>query len=212
VNRLGGTVKNIDGILIDDDIWIRSFWEQRCQESGRALATFANVQQSIELLASSELDRTIPVFVDSYLGDDEPLGQIQAKAIFDFGYQNIYLSTSAPPDNWQDFSYLKGVINKEPPSWFVCINADPKQARSKLLERMTSEQRVIFDKRMNELISNRQGLDAGAWPVSDGSGSYWPEEVLDAWEEALYHNPSDEALEQIIHDAWFGAVAPHENR
>ncbi|MBC8550237.1 MAG: hypothetical protein H8D23_11390 [Candidatus Brocadiales bacterium] len=60
------------------------------------------------------LSKDSTFYIDSNLENDVK-GEIVAKKLFDLGYRNLYLATGYEPDDFNEFTFLKGVQGKEPP-------------------------------------------------------------------------------------------------
>jgi hypothetical protein len=75
------------------------------------MLAFKSVDEFLE--GSSTLDRSVPIYIDSNLGNGIR-GEVEAKRLFDLGFKNIYLATGYEPDKFPNLPYLSGVVEKEP--------------------------------------------------------------------------------------------------
>jgi hypothetical protein len=106
------TTNKIDAILIDDDKFIRMDWESYAKENNIKLLTFSSTKEFKEY--QSDLDKSVDVYIDRQLGDDEPKGEDFAKKLHDNGFKNIYMATGHNAEMFSSFTFLKGVIGKWP--------------------------------------------------------------------------------------------------
>jgi len=104
--------RKINTILIDDDAITRRMWKSLAERKGVPLKIFKNVDEFEKEI--NHIDKDSTVYIDSNLGNDVK-GEIYSKKIFDLGIQNIYLTTGHDPSDFENISWLKGVIGKSPP-------------------------------------------------------------------------------------------------
>lgn len=103
---------NVDLIFLDDSIALTQVWELRCEQAGKKIVTFNAPKPFLEGIENH--DKTTPIYIDVSLGE-KTSGITIAKEIFDKGHKNIYLATGFNPDMYRMFSWIKGVVGKEPP-------------------------------------------------------------------------------------------------
>lgn len=103
----------VDAVLLDDDDSLRELWRGSAAKAGKLLRTFALAD---ELLASlDQFDKTLPIYIDSDLGDAQRPGEEIAKELFERGFTHLYLATGFAPDELQPMPWLKGVVGKRAP-------------------------------------------------------------------------------------------------
>ena len=101
----------MDAVLIDDDVLIRMAWKRSARAAGKNLAVFAGPEEFLK--AQGEIERSIPIFVDSDLSDGVR-GEDFAKELFERGFQRIYLTTGFDPVKFGPMPWISGIIGKEP--------------------------------------------------------------------------------------------------
>lgn len=99
-------------VLIDDDKLIHLGWIMKAQKAGVELNCFFSVDEFIAV--SDKYDLTTNVYVDSDLKQGQK-GEIEAKRLFDLGFQNLYLVTGYSDVKVEDYQWLKGVLDKKAP-------------------------------------------------------------------------------------------------
>lgn len=101
-------------VLIDDDKLIRINWDNVSKEKNVKLTSFADVHAF--LIVAKNFSPATFIYIDSSLKDGVK-GEMEAKKIFDEGFQNIYLATgySSEDFNLQDLPWIKGITSKRPP-------------------------------------------------------------------------------------------------
>jgi signal transduction histidine kinase len=101
-----------DYVLIDDDAIVHLLWKHAAARDGKTLVMFRSVDDF--MAHASRLDRTTPIYLDSHLGCNQR-GEVLAEAIFRIGFEQIWLCTGLPSDQFPRNPYLKGVVSKDPP-------------------------------------------------------------------------------------------------
>lgn len=191
----------VDAILIDDNPWIRSEW----QDSGHKYA-----KQFVVIATRAELEHTllrcpshVPIFIDVELGEGES-GVDLAADLARQGWTHLFLSTAHPADDFLSLPYIKGVVDKRPPTWLL-EQAKPSKKlsndeRKLLLAQMTASQRAAFDQRIVAFENAVYGCDGSLW--LDGVGVNYPDSVLDVWERAIYESRSEVETIKLIQAEW----------
>lgn len=109
--------ERLDAILIDDDEIVHLSWKFSAKKAGCKYEGFRSVDEFLD--KADSLDRTVPIYIDSYLGKNkqgvEVQGEWVARDIFGMGFKQIYLATGLPPADVDKMSWLCGVREKEPP-------------------------------------------------------------------------------------------------
>lgn len=96
-------------ILIDDDILIQLGWQLKAEKENYEIDCYFNVYEFVA--SSSKYPLNTEIYIDSNLGQEAP-GEIQAKKIFELGFQNIYLNTAYEDIQINDFPWIKKIIKK----------------------------------------------------------------------------------------------------
>lgn len=99
-------------ILIDNDFLVRKTWEFQAKKAEVNLNTFQSVDDFLN--HSKDIDLEVFIYIDSEL-DDEKLGEIEAKKIFDEGFKKLYLATGKQFDSNKLPEYFLGIASKYPP-------------------------------------------------------------------------------------------------
>ncbi len=103
-------------IHLEDDNILRKSWEISAKEHGIEIFSFSD---TVNLLNSIEdFSKNMTFYLDEDLQENMKGHQV-AKILFDHGFENIYLSTGYSKEEFKNYSFLKGVIGKEPP-WENC--------------------------------------------------------------------------------------------
>lgn len=104
-------------ILIDDDDLVHLTWKMSAKQAGLNFLSFKNVDDFFE--NSQSLDFSTPVYIDSFLGKNKQgqdiRGEKVALQIFNLGFKTIFLATGLAPSNSDQFTWLAGVRDKDPP-------------------------------------------------------------------------------------------------
>lgn len=98
-------------ILLDDDSLTRLNWELKAKQNLILLRTFANSNDLF--MAENQIKIEDFIYVDCELKNES--GVDVAKKLDSMGFQNIFLCTGHPPENFSHLTFLKGVIGKSPP-------------------------------------------------------------------------------------------------
>ncbi|MFH1620042.1 MAG: hypothetical protein ABIG11_09110, partial [bacterium] len=99
-------------VLIDDDALIHMTWKMSARNKGIALKAFKNPKDFLAI--AEDIHKETPVYIDSELGEGLK-GENIAKNLHDMGFQNLYMETGHPPEVFAHLTYIKDVIDKEPP-------------------------------------------------------------------------------------------------
>ncbi len=101
-----------DFIIIDDDVLVQLTWEITAKKVGKKILTLTHPEEFF--LISKDLDKTIPIYIDSNLGD-QILGQDVAKEIYALGFVQIYLATGYSVSDFDPMPWIAGIVGKDPP-------------------------------------------------------------------------------------------------
>ncbi len=102
-----------DAILIDDDEeLVHMSWAMAANTAGKTLKSFSHPDQFFAV--ADKLEMSSSVYVDANLGA-EIKGEVVAEKIFKMGFSNVYLATGYEAANYTQYTFLKGVLGKEPP-------------------------------------------------------------------------------------------------
>lgn len=99
-------------ILIDDDKYIHNAWATSAKEKDIILFSFRSVKEFLE--QSESFQTSIPVFIDSSLGEPES-GEELSRKIHDIGFNEIYLATGFSNPDISNYPWIKSAIDKSPP-------------------------------------------------------------------------------------------------
>lgn len=99
-------------ILVDDCPSLTMAWEMVAEEKNINLTVYNEEGKLLQNLA--DYDKETLFYIDITLGG-EMSGIDLSKLLFEKGYQNLYLITGMPPENYPSIAWIKGVSNKEPP-------------------------------------------------------------------------------------------------
>ncbi|MGK5085139.1 HAMP domain-containing sensor histidine kinase [Bdellovibrionota bacterium FG-1] len=124
--------KTPDAVLIDDDDLIHLTWKAAARRKGLTLLGFKSVDGFLQ--AAGSLSRSIPVYIDSYLGNDangKPVqGEEVSREISSLGFEKIYLATGLAPANPERYPWLTGIRDKDPPFDEVTVERDYARIRA----------------------------------------------------------------------------------
>lgn len=105
-------LKRYDAVLIDDDRLVRATWKAAAARAQKDLRDFASIGDF--LAAAPEIDRSTPVYVDADLGG-EVRGDRESIKIHNLGFEELYLATGHPPEEFSGLEHLRGVVGKTSP-------------------------------------------------------------------------------------------------
>ncbi len=101
-----------DAILIDDDNIIRTTWEFYAHSKLKKLKTFSD--PSLFISEIYLYNKEIKIYIDSNLHNNQK-GEILAQELYHLGFNNLFLTTGYEPSIFSKYTFLKGILNKEPP-------------------------------------------------------------------------------------------------
>ncbi len=192
---------HVDAILIDDDPWVRSDWQDLGAKHSKNILVVGSLEELMPYLAA--VRRDTPIFIDVELGGDLS-GINVAHQLCSQGMTQLFLATAHRTIDVDELPFLRGIVGKEPPSWLISA---PKPSRKlshseklAFLQHMTPQQKELFDQRITDYENALYGMDGSLW--LDGIGTHYPEDVLDVWERGIYENCGESELKQRIQDAW----------
>jgi hypothetical protein len=96
-------------VLIDDEKFIHLAWQLVCKKAGIPFKSFNSVDEF--LVEANNFSNDICIYVDSCLGNGV-LGEIESEKIYNYGFKNIYLSTSYDKDYIKKPRWIKEVFSK----------------------------------------------------------------------------------------------------
>ena len=99
-------------VLIDDDELVRATW----RNLGKKENILVHVFESTKAFRDNEfpIPKNMPLYIDSNLGEAVK-GEDFARILDSEGFANIYITTGYDAERFKSFTFLKGVIGKEPP-------------------------------------------------------------------------------------------------
>jgi len=195
----------MDAFLIDDNPFVRSAWQQTFAERGRNIVVYAD-SQTFVAEGLFKTYRDAPIFVDVELSDGIS-GLDLARWLHEReGHKNIFLTTCHDSSQFGREQFIAGIIDKNPPQWLFQRSYDIKKLgtveRRELLTNMTAELKQQFTIRIAQFYDAIYGNEFGSLLLGDGTGQFYPELVIDAWERGIYESLSDYELERVIQFAW----------
>jgi hypothetical protein len=95
-------------ILIDDDPLVRFNWKRQGQKQDVVVATFESFESFFSQKEFFPLNT--PIYIDSNLGSGR--GEILSKRIFDFGFEDITLTTGAPKNSILETKWISSIVGK----------------------------------------------------------------------------------------------------
>ena len=98
-------------ILIDDDKLIHLSWKMKASSLNVRVRCFFSISA---FLNEQENYKDAQIYIDSSLGNGIQ-GEVEAKKLFDAGFQNLYLTTGYTDLRVEDYPWLKGIVSKKPP-------------------------------------------------------------------------------------------------
>jgi signal transduction histidine kinase len=98
--------------FIDDDEYITNIWIEKAKIINKKIRVFNDIFEFMEIFHL--YDKKTLIYIDSSLGGNLK-GEEFAKILYDKGYQNIFLATGYPPENFKNIYWVKEIIGKEPP-------------------------------------------------------------------------------------------------
>lgn len=101
-----------DAVLIDDDSLSRATWKMAAARAGKSFRSFSSTEAFFD--AAADIDCRTAVYIDSDLGDGIK-GERESLKIRDLGFDDVYLATGHPPENFSGLGHLRGVVGKEAP-------------------------------------------------------------------------------------------------
>lgn len=106
---------NPDIILIDDYDSIGVAWKMYGAKKGKRVAAFTCISDFERYLSLFKKDT--PIYIDSFLRNDEIHGEEYAKKLYDQGYKDLYLETGRDlsEDALKKWPWFKGIVDKSPP-------------------------------------------------------------------------------------------------
>ncbi len=115
--ELEASKANLDYCLVDNDELVHISWQINAKALNHKMRSYRNIEMLFNDLSS--LDPLTRIYIDSNLGEDstgvEIRGEYIAKLLFDRNFHNLYITSGYSADQFANFSFLKGVVGKEPP-------------------------------------------------------------------------------------------------
>ena len=104
----------IDAVLIDNDDLTQRMWLRKAAERGKRLVCFFDIPTF--LIQSEAYTLDTPIYVDSDL-DCDVRGEVDSKAIWDKGYQNISIVTGFSADSFDlaKYPWIRKILSKKSP-------------------------------------------------------------------------------------------------
>ncbi len=112
IKNKSNILQKIDAVLIDDDPLTHTMWELSANRYDKNLLSFSSAKQFLS--ACDDLLPETPIYIDANLGNGIR-GEIIGEKIYISGFKNIYLATGEQSINFRNITWLKGVVNKNPP-------------------------------------------------------------------------------------------------
>lgn len=99
-------------VFIDDYALLTEIWKESAENAGKSINVFTNPNDFIGNLNAYSKDTLI--YIDSDLGDNLK-GENVAKTLHEQNYRNIILTTGYPKENFKHVTWVKDVVEKNPP-------------------------------------------------------------------------------------------------
>jgi len=99
-------------VFIDDDEMMVEVWQEAAKVVNKDINVFKDPRDFINDLHL--YNKNTYIYIDSSLGNNLR-GEDFAKTLYEKGYQNIFIATGYPKDNFKDMYWIKGIVGKEPP-------------------------------------------------------------------------------------------------
>lgn len=103
--------KKADFVLIDDEKLTHLIWSAAAKKNNLKMIGVESVEMFLEKY--QDLDRNIPIFIDSRLGNDVK-GEIVSRKIFERNFTNLYLATAYEAKDIDRPEWIKEVFGKDP--------------------------------------------------------------------------------------------------
>ena len=111
-NKLNNNNIYYDAVLIDDNILIRDYWEQKANEKGKHFLAFDSLKDFYTNIHS--ICRNTPIYIDSEL-ENGIKGEIAAKKInIYYGFKYIFLCTAHTSFDKKKYPWINDIIGKDP--------------------------------------------------------------------------------------------------
>ena len=108
-------IQKWDAVLIDDDKLIHMFWKAVMGSQKKSLLGFMSVAEFLS--KSDEIEKNTQIYIDVDLGKGIR-GEVEAQKLYHMGFRELYLTTGYEPCDFKgSLSYVKGIIDKKPPSF-----------------------------------------------------------------------------------------------
>ena len=105
-------------VLLDDDPLIANIWNISAKQAGIDLLYFDHIEKLLSHL--SYLPTDCFFYLDFKLKENKT-GEDVAAILFNQGFKEIYLTTGYPPEKLEKKSWIKKILNKNPP-WSIPRN------------------------------------------------------------------------------------------
>jgi signal transduction histidine kinase len=102
-----------DACLIDDDPLVHMVWKHHAGVTSANVKMYLKPEDLISEL--SMIDPRTKLYIDNQLANGIK-GTDVAFQLYNYGFEELYLSTGSPPEDFEGFNYLKGIVGKDP-SW-----------------------------------------------------------------------------------------------
>ncbi|GAB4020076.1 MAG: hypothetical protein Fur0010_22510 [Bdellovibrio sp.] len=106
-------LKSRQVVLIEDEKYIRKFWERSAAQKGIELHSFESIESFKK--KSKDFNKDAVYFIDSNLKLDSTKGEDFAKELKDHGAKEIYLVTGHEASHFTSNSAITAVLEKTPP-------------------------------------------------------------------------------------------------
>ena len=99
-------------ILLDDDLLVRKTWEMVAKNKKVDLNTYASKEELLQKL--DEFNKLSTFYIDSNLGKNIK-GEDVAIELYQKGFTNLIMTSGYERDHFQNLTFIKDIIGKEPP-------------------------------------------------------------------------------------------------
>lgn len=109
--KLGTSFSPTEIVFIDDYQLLTIVWKESAEAAGKTISVFTDPFDFMEVAHNFPLDTSI--YIDSSLKDLK--GEDFARVLYKQGYCNIILATGFPKERFEQVTWVKDIIDKEPP-------------------------------------------------------------------------------------------------
>ena len=95
-------------VLLDNDVLIRTSWQNSAMKRGLALTTFARYRELVEALP--QFSKTTKFYIDYEL--DESNGGAVCDDLYQRGFEELFITTGHPPESLPGLRRVHKIVGK----------------------------------------------------------------------------------------------------